>query len=321
MSKPFISICCITYNHVNYITKCLDGFLEQKGEFDYEILIHDDASTDGTDRIIKEYQAKYPEIIKPIFQSINQWSQGQRGMNARYNFGRAQGEYIALCEGDDYWIDNLKLQKQLNILEENKQFSACFTDARIVDQEGVIVMDTYCHFQESKPLGLKEVIENSGGFYPTASLFFRKNFNNLPSFTLNFTSGDRALALFLATKGKLYYIKEKTCSYRIHSGGAYTSIKDNTLERNKLRTENIELLKEFNSFTNYKYDNEFKKSISILSKLTLINLDKGRIEKKDRKLFKDLNLRDFFSFLYHYSKKVTFNNPSKNEGSGKLNNS
>src|SRR5690606_15609661 len=107
-----VSICCITYNHEPFIRQCLDGFLMQQGDFEYEILIHDDASTDGTTKIIQEYELKYPEIIKPIIQTQNQYSQGVRGINFIYNFPRAKGEYIAMCEGDDYWTDPLKLQKQ-----------------------------------------------------------------------------------------------------------------------------------------------------------------------------------------------------------------
>src|SRR5690606_25359461 len=102
-----------------FIRQCLDGIFMQKCNFEYEILIHDDASTDDTQKIIKEYQQKYPEIIKPILQTENQYSKGVRGIMARFNFPRAKGKYIALCEGDDYWTDPLKLQKQIDFLENN----------------------------------------------------------------------------------------------------------------------------------------------------------------------------------------------------------
>jgi len=304
MSRPLVSISCITYNHRKFIEKCLDGFLEQKGDFSFEILIHDDASTDGTAEIIKEYQKKYPEIVKPIFQKVNQWSLGQRGMNARYNFERAKGEFIALCEGDDYWIDNFKLQKQLDILKNNIQYSACFSDATIVDQEGVIVKDKYCRFQKGQRLTLKDIIGSSGGFYPTGSLLFRKNFDKLPSFALNYTSGDRVLALFLGSRGDLYFLNERTCAYRVHSGGAYTSIMNDNIKRNILRRENISLLKQFNSYTDFKYDKEFKESISGLSKLTLINLENDKLSSRDLKLIKNLKPRDFLSFIFRYTKNL-----------------
>ncbi|MFK2352270.1 glycosyltransferase family 2 protein [Bacteroides fragilis] len=110
--EPLVSICCITYNHVAHISQCLDGFLMQKTTFIFEILIHDDASTDGTADIIRKYVAKYPHLIKPVYQVENQYSKGVKIMST-YNYSRARGKYIALCEGDDYWIDPLKLQNRL----------------------------------------------------------------------------------------------------------------------------------------------------------------------------------------------------------------
>lgn len=132
-NKPLVSIDCITYNHAPYIRQCIEGFLMQKTDFDFEVLIHDDASTDGTQEIIKEYELKYPHIIKPIYQTENQWSKGI-SISATYNFPRAQGKYIAFCEGDDYWIDSYKLQKQIDLLDSNKEFGLCYTKANIYNQ-------------------------------------------------------------------------------------------------------------------------------------------------------------------------------------------
>src|SRR5690606_3288059 len=111
-----------TFNHEKFICKCLEGFLMQNTTFSFEILILDDASTDGTAAVIREYELKYPDIIKPIYQRENQYSKGIRGMNVKFNFNRAQGKYIALCEGDDYWTDPSKLQKQIDFLEANNEF-------------------------------------------------------------------------------------------------------------------------------------------------------------------------------------------------------
>ena len=127
--EPLVSISCITYNHAPYIKQCLDGFLMQKTTFPFEVLLHDDASTDGTTEIIKDYAQKYPEIIKPLYEEENQWIKGRRG-SAEFNFPRARGKYIALCEGDDYWIDENKLQMQVDFLEKNPEFGMCYTKAR-----------------------------------------------------------------------------------------------------------------------------------------------------------------------------------------------
>lgn len=123
--NPFVSISCITYNQENYIANTIEYFLNQNVDFHVEILIHDDASTDNTQNIIKEYTAKYPHIIKPVLQKENQFSKGARCIHATYNFNRSKGKYVGTCEGDDYWIDPNKLRKQVEFLEANKDFSLC----------------------------------------------------------------------------------------------------------------------------------------------------------------------------------------------------
>ena len=107
--NPLVSICCITYNHEKFIKDAIEGFLMQKTDFPIEILIHDDASTDGTTEIIKKYEKEYPDLIHAVYQTENQYSQGKKVFPILAN--QASGKYIALCEGDDYWTDPLKLQK------------------------------------------------------------------------------------------------------------------------------------------------------------------------------------------------------------------
>lgn len=129
-SKILVSICCITYNHAPFIRKAFDGFLMQEpptgvsaDEPWYEILIHDDASTDGTTEIIKEYVEKYPDMILPLFEKENQYTKGA-DMDL-YNYNRARGKYIAYCEGDDYWTDPYKLQKQVDYMDAHPDYSIC----------------------------------------------------------------------------------------------------------------------------------------------------------------------------------------------------
>jgi glycosyltransferase involved in cell wall biosynthesis len=126
--RILVSISCVTYNHEAYIRDCIEGFLRQKTTFNFEILVHDDASTDGTADIIREYERKYPNLIKPIYQTENQLSQGISP--GRINSDRAAGKYIAYCEGDDYWIDPLKLQKQVDFLESHPEYGLVCTNAR-----------------------------------------------------------------------------------------------------------------------------------------------------------------------------------------------
>ena len=142
VKKNHVSICCITYNHEKYISECLDGFIKQKTDFTFEVLIHDDASTDKTATIIREYEAKHPDIIKPIYQTENQFSKGVSVSNV-YNFPRVKGKYIAMCEGDDYWTDPLKLQKQVDYLEMNKNCSLVFTNYSIAYDNNEVVKNEH----------------------------------------------------------------------------------------------------------------------------------------------------------------------------------
>ena len=132
-SAPLVSICCITYNHEQFIREAVDGFLMQKTDFPIEIIIHDDASIDGTTKIIKEYQGKHAELIKLIIQTENQYK--TRGFGFLVDlFQQAQGKYIALCEGDDYWTDPLKLQKQVDFLEANPDYSLVSHRRKVYDE-------------------------------------------------------------------------------------------------------------------------------------------------------------------------------------------
>lgn len=122
-----VTIRCMTYNQAPYIRQCLDGFVMQKTDFHFEAIVHDDASTDGTADIVREYAEKYPDIIKPIIETENQYSQ-KNGSLARIMNEHTHGKYIALCEGDDYWIDPLKLQKQVEFLEANPDYGLVHTN-------------------------------------------------------------------------------------------------------------------------------------------------------------------------------------------------
>ena len=130
-----VTIRCAVYNHEQYIRKCLEGFVMQKTNFKFEAIVHDDVSTDGSVAIIKEYAEKYPDIIKPIFEKENQYSKHD-GSLGRIMDENSHGKYIAFCEGDDYWTDPLKLQKQIDFLESHPDYSLCFHNAIIHWEDG-----------------------------------------------------------------------------------------------------------------------------------------------------------------------------------------
>jgi len=232
--KTVVSICCITYNHEPYIKDALDSFLSQSTEFSFEILIHDDASTDSTADIINEYQKLYPDIIKPIFQRENQYSKGIK-VNPAFNFSRANGKYIALCEGDDYWVDNEKLQKQVAVLESNEQISLIFHSAQELDcvtrNEKIV---SRVKQKDGKVSNFK-IISGRGILVPTASMCFRAEClkDKLSIFDKNMPVGDFFMQSLLAFCGAVYYQDSPMSVYRRNAPGAWTSTlkgKDNRNE-------------------------------------------------------------------------------------------
>lgn len=217
-SKPQVSISCITYNQAPFIRECLDSFLMQKTCFPFEVLIHDDASTDGTAEIIKEYQAKYPNIVKPIFRKKNLYSQGVRMIN-RFNYERAQGKYIALCEGDDFWTDPGKLQIQYDLMEKNPDCSVCYHGRYIIDH----IRKIYYPEPELPPIPenrdevLKEILFGKGVM--TQCLFFRssalkKCFDDILQWSKDFPMGDLQTLFFLAQEGEVKYLPRRMAVYR-----------------------------------------------------------------------------------------------------------
>lgn len=248
-TSPVVSICCITYNQEQYINECIEGFLLQKTSFPIEILIHDDASMDNTGRIIKEYKEKYPDLITIICQTENKYSKGIRVIK-EYLFPIAKGKYIALCEGDDYWTDPYKLQKQVDFMEQHPNFSMCSHASQIL----------MCgHFDESN-IGISELttetlISEDWGLM-TASLLFRKDKLETPEWYGQVKNGDYALQLLLSLKGKIGYLPDDMCVYRQHLGGVSA-----TLKPLNQTAWIIFLLDEFNKYTNGKYKKLIKARI------------------------------------------------------------
>ena len=222
---PLVSICCTTYNHVNYIRQCLDGFVMQKTNFPIEILIHDDASTDGTQDIIRGYEAKYPNIIKPIYQKENQYSKGVK-VSLVYNYSRAKGKYIALCEGDDYWTDPYKLQKQVDFLESHPDYVMCshrfdqyYEDGHRLEKEKD---DTF----QGADYDLQNLI---GGKWLTQTLtvMYRRSALDLKQYERYGMSMDIILFYELLKHGKGYCFPEAMGVYRYHNGGVWSEVSQN----------------------------------------------------------------------------------------------
>jgi glycosyltransferase involved in cell wall biosynthesis len=224
-----VSISCSTYNHRNFISDALDGFLMQKTNFAFEILIHDDASTDGTTDIIKSYQLKHSRIIKSFIQPENIHRKENKS-ELREPFVEARrGKYIAVCEGDDYWTDPLKLQKQVDFMEENPDYSMCFHKARVLDEDGLNRRVGLYEHLEARDYSGREILAK--WTVPTASVLYRaelfpevRKIKRHPDIMF----GDVFLFLSLAELGKTRCINEEMSVYRIH--GESITNKDNSLE-------------------------------------------------------------------------------------------
>lgn len=247
-----VSVICNAYNHERYIRDALDSFLMQKTDFVYEILVHDDASTDHTADIIREYEEKYPDIVKPIYQTENQYA---KGVLTYFQYPRAKGKYYAFCEGDDYWTDPLKLQKQFDVLEAHPEVDMCA-------HAGVAVRaDTKELFVEVAPRGedclipVEDVIMGEGGFVVTNSLMYRASMEkNQPRFRKNFNF-DYTMQIHGALRGGMLYLADCMSAYRYMSAGSWSSQQQASAQRRALLLEKKQkMLAELNEDTGGVYD-------------------------------------------------------------------
>lgn len=299
-----VSVCCLAYNHEKYIRQALDGFIMQKTNFKYEVLIHDDASTDGTADIIREYEKKYPDIIKPIYQKENQHSKGVK-ISWTYQYPRVKGKYIALCEGDDYWTDEHKLQKQYDCLEKNQDCVFCAHNVRAISEDGKRLEEFYPCFDLSEGIiyssqWIRILSSNTSYPFQTSCYFYRseiikKNIGCLPDFYRLSNVGDIPLMMLCAVEGNLYYINEEMSHYRRFSIGSWTTKyeKDQTFLISSLEISN-EVYRAYDKFTNYKYSKEInEKCTRDEFKLLLLKKQYKQLhDKKYKKLYKELSRKE-----------------------------
>ena len=257
---PVVSVCCATYNHEAYIEDALVGFLTQKTDFAFEVLIHDDASTDETANIIRKYQASYPRIIKPIYQKENQHSQGNKP--SRFNHQRAKGKYLAICEGDDYWIDPYKLSLQIRHLEDNKNIDLCFHSAYQLDMRSG-QREAIGEYQKNDGVvSLDTIILKRHGQIPTASTFIRSDvmreiyeFRDARPYL---TAGDIYLHFFGSKRGGAFYINKPMSVYRAFVPGSWTQKNRNDYTKRLANiSARVSSYIELDKLTNYKHHAAF----------------------------------------------------------------
>ncbi|MYL84634.1 glycosyltransferase [Desulfovibrio aerotolerans] len=272
VKKPAISVLCVTFNHENFIKDALEGFVSQQLNVPFEVLVGDDCSTDGTSSVIRKYASQYPHIIKPILHKEN--------IGASRNFAslvrRIQGKYVALCDGDDYWTDTLKLQKQYDFLESFPDYSMCFHLVRQSYDDGSQPDILYGpgHY-------LPDVVTSRNYFkladllrinvIASLSVLYRwKMGNTLPEWMLKYNICDLPIHLIHADIGKIGYIDEEMGTYRKHARGSWWN-HETPAHKKENSARYISLLEDINASLNYRNESDFRAIINV-SKIELAKL-------------------------------------------------
>lgn len=271
MNSPLLSVCLITYNHVKYIKEAIDSVLNQKVNFEWELIIADDYSTDGTREILLEYQRKHPDFIKLILQEKN--------IGAAKNWTELllapRSKYIAYFEGDDYWTDSLKLQKQINFLETHDSFSSCFHNTLILKENG----EAHTYKEYSKDYyTIDDTLDNQALFH-TSSFVFRREALVIPEWIPEIRSGDMVLFTIIARTGYIKYIPEVMSVYRKHDSGISIVKVDEGISMNQ---NHILRLKYTDEFLDYKYSNLIRKTIKKYKKELFYYTKLGKVKSKIR---------------------------------------
>lgn len=228
-NNPLVSICCATYNQVNFVRQCFDGFLKQETNFSFEVLVHDDASTDGTAEVIREYADRYPQLFLPILQSENQYRKGNKKITATFNLPRARGKYVAICEGDDYWSDPHKLQKQVDFLESHPEYSLYCHNWSV--QTGETFSLSPVHNLYPSPISFSFATLPWVWITKALTLMFRREAVDPQELIQYSFCRDVHIVYYALKKGKGYYNPEVMACYRMHEGGIWSQHDAN--EKNK----------------------------------------------------------------------------------------
>lgn len=252
LKNPKVSIFVMVYNHEKFLIDCLDGLLQQKCNFIYDIVIGEDCSSDKSRTIISNYNEKYPGKFKLLFHEANIGAK----KNQELVLKKCTGKYIAICEGDDYWTDPYKLQKQVDYLEQNKDCSLCFHASRniINNNTNKILIQRPRVFTSDFKYNMKHAILFDGGLMATNSMvFLREHISEIPQWVINAPIGDWPLTLLLASKGKIGYINDAMSVYRVMAEGSWSKSMKNrsrAIHHYKLL---LKMLSDFDLWTEHKY--------------------------------------------------------------------
>ncbi len=265
MENIMVSVCCTTYNHEKYISECIEGILNQQTSFNYELIIHDDASTDHTQSIIKKYYNLYPDIIHPILQTENQFSKKAEILRD-YVLPNVHGKYVAYCEGDDYWIDPYKLQRQVEMLERNADSLFCVHSTYEVTRDGkrtgkIFPENKFTSERVKSDEFINDVLD--GYSFHTSSYMFRKKewgeyITHKPSFRKVVNIGDVPYMLYFGSLADVCFVDRFMSCYRRGVESSWTMLqKSDYSGHHYLSVYNM--LKEFDTFSEGKYRKQITK--------------------------------------------------------------
>lgn len=246
-----VSILTTAYNHAPYIAQALDSFLMQKTNFPFEIIVHDDASTDGTADIIRAYAERYPDQIRAIFQKENQYS---KGINVyQFMIPHVRGTYLAICEGDDFWCDPYKLQLQADWLDQHPQYSACVHNTRRVDLKHQTER-IWFSCDGDRDLSMEQVLAGGSACFHNSSLMWRREIQIPEAFSEIKSFGDYVLAISLAMQGKIRYFSRVMSVYRYFTPGSWSMRQSlSSQERVRRCRDNWKLMEMVNRLTDNRY--------------------------------------------------------------------
>lgn len=287
-SNPLVSIWCVTYNHEKYIKDAIENFLAQKTDFRYEIVIHDDASTDNTISILKEYEKKYPELIRVIYEMENQCSKYKYPPQFFYGImcKELKGDYIAWCEGDDYWTDSNKLQMQIDYMETHPECVMTGHDAVLINYS-TNKRERIRPFSYEKDLTYADALEELQ--IPTASWVFKRKMLYINEDFLKVGVGDYPLRLYCMTKGKIHYFDKAMSVYRYLSGGSWSDTQRQDFEiLFKNCAELIFFLEKYNEYTSRLHEIEIKRQMNFFCNTIICE---GRIRNLSIEQFAEISER------------------------------
>lgn len=282
MNNIDVTVFCLAYNHEKFIRKCLDGFVCQKTDFKFEVIVHDDASTDHTADIIKEYAEKYPGIIKPIIQTENQYSKGISVTNT-FIVPEIKGRYIAICEGDDYWIDDNKLQIQYDYMTAHPECSVCVHNAIAHDcsnnSEWIAT-----NSRIEKDYSIDEIILGGGSIFATNSTFIKREvYLNKPECFNCPGVGDYQNMMYAATQGTVHFLPLIMSVYNKNVSNSWTDrIWNNKEKRIQHYSELINMLKSVDNYYQYKYTKPITEKI-LYTEFQILKLTDDYVGMKDKK--------------------------------------